>query len=323
MLEALAHGFLRVAEAAAISSARTMGRGDAHEADQAAVSAMRGVMDELDMRGRIVIGEGERDEAPMLYIGEEVGRGSSTFPEIDIAVDPLEGTNLCASGAANAIAVLAASEKGGLLHAPDVYMEKIVVGPSSKGQVDLDAPVLDNLKAIARALDRKVEELVVVVLDRPRHAGLIDDIRRAGARIKLIQDGDLSAGINAAVRGSGIHAVMGVGGAPEGVLTAAAMRCTNGEILGRLKVLRESDEERMAEMGIDDPKKIYRTDELARGDEIVFVATGVTRGELIRGVRFFGDGIRTESLVMSTRPRYVRFVDTIHVAKGDRVKIRL
>ncbi len=323
MLEALSHGFLRVAEAAAISCARTMGRGDAHEADQAAVSAMRQVMDELDMRGRIVIGEGERDEAPMLYIGEEVGRGGSTFPEIDIAVDPLEGTNLCASGAANAIAVLAASEKGGLLHAPDVYMEKIVVGPSSKGQVDLDAPVLDNLKAIARALDRKVEELVIVVLDRRRHAGLIEDIRRAGARIKLIQDGDLSAGINAAVRGSGIHAVMGVGGAPEGVLTAAAMRCTNGEILGRLKVLRESDEERMAEMGIDDPKKIYRTDELARGEEIVFVATGVTTGELIRGVRFFGDGIRTESLVMSTRPRYVRFVDTIHVAKGDRVKIQL
>jgi len=323
MLEALSHGFLRVAEAAAISCARTMGRGDAHEADQAAVSAMRQVMDELDMRGRIVIGEGERDEAPMLYIGEEVGRGGATFPEIDIAVDPLEGTNLCASGAANAIAVLAASEKGGLLHAPDVYMEKIVVGPSSKGQVDLDAPVLDNLKAIARALDRKVEELVIVVLDRRRHAGLIEDIRRAGARIKLIQDGDLSAGINAAVRGSGIHAVMGVGGAPEGVLTAAAMRCTNGEILGRLKVLRESDEERMAEMGIDDPKKIYRTDELARGEEIVFVATGVTTGELIRGVRFFGDGIRTESLVMSTRPRYVRFVDTIHVAKGDRVKIQL
>jgi fructose-1,6-bisphosphatase II / sedoheptulose-1,7-bisphosphatase len=323
MVEALAHGFLRVAEAAAIASARTMGRGDAHEADEAAVSAMRRVMDELDMRGRIVIGEGERDEAPMLYIGEEVGRGGPTSPAIDIAVDPLEGTNLCATGAANAIAVLAASEGGGLLHAPDVYMDKIVVGPSSKGKVDLDAPVLDNLKAIARALDRKVDELVVVVLERPRHRELIEDIRKAGARIKLIQDGDLSAGINAAVRGSGVHALMGVGGAPEGVLTAAAMRCTNGEILARLKLLRDSDEERLAEMGIDDPRKIYRTEELAKGEEIVFVATGVTTGELIRGVQFFGDGIRTESLVMSTNPRYVRFVDTIHVADGDRVKIRL
>lgn len=323
MVEALAHGFLRVAEAAAVASARTMGRGDAHEADQAAVSAMRRVMDELDMRGRIVIGEGERDEAPMLFIGEEVGRGGPASPEIDIAVDPLEGTNLCATGAANAIAVLAASERGGLLHAPDVYMDKIVVGPSSKGKVDLDAPVLDNLNAIARALDRKVAELVVVVLDRPRHKALIEEIRQAGARIKLIQDGDLSAGINAAVRGSGVHALMGVGGAPEGVITAAAMRCTNGEILARLKLLRESDEERLAEMGIDDPKKVYCTEELARGEQIVFVATGVTTGELIRGVQFFGDGIRTESLVMSTHPRYVRFVDTIHVAKGDRVKIRL
>jgi fructose-1,6-bisphosphatase class II len=323
MAEALAQGFLRVAEVAAIACARTMGRGDAHLADQAAVSAMRRVMDDLDMRGRIVIGEGERDEAPMLFIGEEVGRGGPASPEIDIAVDPLEGTNLCATGAANAIAVLAASERGGLLHAPDVYMEKIVVGPSAKGQVDLDAPVLDNLNAIARALDRRVEDLVVVVLDRPRHGALIEDIRRAGARIKLIQDGDLSAGINAAVRGSGVHALMGVGGAPEGVLTAAAMRCTNGEILGRLKVLRRSDEERMAEMGIDDPKKIYHTEELARGQEIVFVATGVTTGELIRGVQFFGDGIRTESLVMSTNPRYLRFVDTIHVAEGDRVEIRL
>src|SRR5580658_8410846 len=227
--------FLRVVETAAIASAHTMGLGDRHKADDEAVKAMRATMDTVGMDGTIVIGEGERDEAPMLYIGEKVGAAqrdkSRTYPAVDIAVDPLEGTNLCATGEPNAIATLAASERGGLLHAPDLYMEKIVVGPSCKGAVDLDAPVTDNLKSIAKRLDRDVEDLVVIVLDRPRHEKMIEEIRRAGARIRLIGDGDLSAGISAAVVGTGVHAVMGIGGAPEGVLTAAALRCLNGQIL--------------------------------------------------------------------------------------------
>ncbi len=314
--------FLQVTEAAAISSARTMGRGERNRSDQMAVEAMRKTMDSVRMKGTIVIGEGERDEAPMLYIGEKVGKAGPGAPEIDIAVDPLEGTNLCATGTANAIAVMAAAEKGGLLHAPDIYMEKIVVGPSSKGAVDLDAPVEDNLKAIARCLGRQVQDLVVVILDRPRHEKLIAEIRSAGARIKLIGDGDLSAGISAAVRGSGIHAVMGIGGAPEGVLTAAAMRCLNGEILGRLHLIEATDRDRMEKMGITDPDRIYRTEDLAPGKNVIFSATGVTPGDLLDGVRFFGEGARTHSLVMSTAPRFVRFVDTIHVREGEGVKIR-
>ena len=221
------------------------------------------------MDGTIVIGEGERDEAPMLFIGEKVGAAArnqnSQYPAVDIAVDPLEGTNLCATGAPNAITVLAASEKGGLLHAPDLYMEKIVVGPSCKGAVDLDAPVADNIRAIARRLNRDKEDLVVIVLDRPRHEKLIEDIRATGARIRLIGDGDLSAGISAAVVGTGVHAVMGTGGAPEGVLTAAALRCLNGEILARLVVSKPEHEERLAKMGITDPKRIYETEDLAPG----------------------------------------------------------
>src|SRR5438270_2082204 len=235
----LALEFVRVVEEAAIASAHTMGQGDRKHADHVAVEAMRRTMDTVPMRGTIVIGEGERDEAPMLYIGEKVGAKSTDgmqFPEVDIAVDPLEGTNLCATGSPNAITVLAASEKGGLLNAPDLYMEKLVVGPSCKGAVDLDAPVADNLKSIAKRLDRDVEDLVVIVLDRPRHEKLIEEIRTAGARIRLIGDGDLSAGISAAVIGTGVHAVMGTGGAPEGVLTAAALRCLNGQILARLVV---------------------------------------------------------------------------------------
>src|SRR5690349_9279723 len=256
--------FLRVVEEAAIACAHTMGQGDRHRSDHVAVEAMRRVKDSVPIDGTIVIGEGERDEAPMLYIGEKVGLAHSSkgtagqFPSVDIAVDPLEGTNLCATGAANAIAVLAASNSGGLLHAPDLYMEKLVVGPSSKDQVSLDAPVQDNLKAIARCLGRNVEDLVVIVLDRPRHEQLIADIRAAGARIRLIGDGDLSAGITAAVVGSGVHAVMGTGGAPEGVLTAAAMRCLNGEIYARLVVKKPEDEARCRAMGITDFSKVYR-----------------------------------------------------------------
>jgi fructose-1,6-bisphosphatase class II len=314
--------FLRVTEAAAIAAARTMGRGDRKGSDQVAVEEMRRVMESVNMDGTIVIGEGERDKAPMLFIGEKVGDRSDGAPKIDIAVDPLEGTNLCATGTPNAIAVMAAAEGGGLLHAPDIYMDKIVVGPSCRGIVDLDAPVEDNLQAIAGVLNRKVSDLVVVVLDRPRHEKLVSDIRRAGARIKLISDGDLSPAITAAVLGSGIHAVMGTGGAPEGVLTAAAMRCLNGEIVGRLKILRASDEARMETMGISDPNRVYKTEELASGKNILFAATGVTSGDLLGGVRFFGDGCRTHSLVMTSQPRGVRFIDTIHVREGDDVKIR-
>jgi len=318
--------FLRVVEQAAIAAARTMGQGDRHEADHVAVEAMRKVMDSVAMDGTIVIGEGERDEAPMLYIGERVGAAQrekhGTFPEVDIAVDPLEGTNLCATGAPNAIAVLAASEKGGLLHAPDLYMEKIVVGPSCKGAVDLDAPVIDNLRAIAKRLDRDIEDLVVIVLDRPRHERLISDIRAAGARIRLIGDGDLSAGISAAVVGTGVHAVMGTGGAPEGVLTAAALRCLNGQILARLVVSKPEHEERLAKMGVKDPKRIYDTEDLARGKKIIFACTGVTDGNLLRGVRFFGEGVRTHSLILTLDQRQVRFIDTVHLEKRPDVKVR-
>ncbi len=314
--------FLRVVEEAAIAAARTMGQGDRHHADEVAVEAMRKVMDTVPMDGTIVIGEGERDEAPMLYIGEKVGAGGSSVPQVDIAVDPLEGTNLCATGAPNAIAVLAASERGGLLHAPDLYMEKIIVGPSCKGAVELDAPVKDNLKAIANRLDRDIEDLVVMVLDRPRHEKLIHDIRAAGARIKLIGDGDLSAGVSAAVIGAGVHAVMGTGGAPEGVLTAAAMRCLNGQIIARLVVSKPEHAERIAMMGIKDGKRIFDTDDLAPGRHIIFACTGVTEGSLLKGVRFFGEGIRTHSLVMTLDQRQVRFIDTVHLEKRPDVKVR-
>src|SRR5712664_3616401 len=314
--------FLRVCEAAAIASARTMGQGDRKFSDQAAVEVMREVMDTVPMRGRIVIGEGERDEAPMLYIGEELGGGFNappdlrdSCPEVDIAVDPLEGTNLCAVGANNAIAVLAASERGGLLNAPDIYMDKIVVGPSSRGAIDIDAPIKDNLKNIARRLGREIKDLTVIMLNRLRHKQLMQDVRAAGARIRLIGDGDLSAGISAAVAGTNIHALMGIGGAPEGVLTAAAMKCLNGEMQARLvfdperlgvdksKVPSKAEVmQRLESMGIKDHNKIYDTDDLAPGKKIIFTATGVTDGALLKGVRFFGAGKRTHSLVMTTEP---------------------
>ncbi len=321
----LAVEFLRVVEKAAIASARTMGQGDRKLADQAATEAMRTTMDKVPMRGTIVIGEGERDEAPMLYIGEKVGAvfpDSREVPEVDIAVDPLEGTNLCATGAPGAITVLAASERGGLLNAPDCYMEKIVVGPSCKGAVEMDAPVAENLKNIAKRLERDVEDLVVIVLDRPRHEKLIADIRQAGARIRLIGDGDLSAGIAAAVIGTGVHAVMGSGGAPEGVITAAAMRCLNGYMLGRLVINTPELEQRIARMGIKDKKKIYTAEDLAPGKQLIFAATGVTDGSLMRGVRFFGEGTRTSSVVFTLRSGKIRFVESIHLDKTADVKVR-
>jgi fructose-1,6-bisphosphatase class II len=315
---------LRVVEDAAIASARTMGMGDGHASDRAAVETMRRTLDTVAISGVIVIGEGERDKAPMLYIGEKVGSESGHVGavEIDIAVDPLEGTNLCATGGAGSVTVLAASERGGLLHAPDCYMEKIIVGPAAKGAVDLEAPVRHNLKAIARRLQRGVDDLVVVVLDRPRHQDLIADIRNAGARIRLISDGDLSAGIAAAVAGTGVHAVMGSGGAPEGVLAAAALRCLNGEILGRLIIKDEAQKERMQEMGITDTGRIYRTRDLAPGREMVFAACGVTDGDLLKGVRFTGDGTHTQSIVMTSQPRRVRLIDSVHLENRPDVKVR-
>jgi fructose-1,6-bisphosphatase II len=326
MEERLSLEFLRVVENAAVASARTMGFGDRQKADEVAVEAMRKTMDQVEMDGTIVIGEGERDQAPMLYIGEKVGLAThapkSLFPQVDIAVDPLEGTNLCATGAPNAITVLAASERGGLLHAPDLYMEKIVVGPSCKGAVELDAPVADNLKAVAKRLDRDVEDLVVMVLDRPRHEKLISDIRSVGARIRLIGDGDLSAGISAAVVGTGVHMVMGTGGAPEGVLTAAALRCLNGQIVARLVVSKPEHQERLAKMGVKDPHRIYSTDDLAPGKKMIFACCGVTDGNLLKGVRFFGEGVRTSSMILTLDDRQVRFIDSVHLEKRPDTKVR-
>jgi fructose-1,6-bisphosphatase II len=326
MEEQLSLEFLRVVENAAIAAARTMGFGDGHKADEAAVEAMRKTMDQVEMDGTIVIGEGERDKAPMLYIGEKVGLAThapkSLFPSVDIAVDPLEGTNLCATGAPNAIAVLAVSERGGLLHAPDLYMEKIIVGPSCKGAVDLDAPVTDNLKAVAKRLDRDVEDLVVIVLDRPRHEKLIADIRAAGARIRLIGDGDLSAGISAAVIGTGVHMVLGTGGAPEGVLTAAALRCLNGQILARLVASNPEHHQRLEKMGVKDPKRIYDTADLAPAKKLIFACSGVTDGNLLKGVRFFGDGVRTSSMILTLDERQVRFIESVHLENRPDIKVR-
>jgi fructose-1,6-bisphosphatase class II len=316
-------GFLRVTEQAAIAAARTMGYGKRKYSDQVAVESMREELNKLKMRGTIVIGEGERDKAPMLYVGEPLGRGwsESEYPEIDIAVDPLEGTNLCATGSNGSIAVLAASEKGGLLHAPDIYMDKLVVGPTAAQYVSLSNSVQENLNQMAEAFKRDVDELTIIVLDRERHHDLIAQIREAGARIKLITDGDLSAGISAAVRGTGIHGSMGVGGAPEGVLTAAAMRCLAGRMQGRLRPLEKWQEDRLKQMGFSDGDKLYDTSDLASGNDIIFSATGVTDGDLLRGVRFFGGGIRVSSLFMSLKTNTIRFVDTIYREDGSNLAV--
>ena len=307
---ALTSELVGVTESAAIAAAHWMGHGDNKRADQGAVEAMREAMDTGSFRGRVVIGEGERDEAPMLYIGEQVGTGDL---DVDIAVDPLEGTNLVSKGLANATSVLAASEPGGLLHAPDTYMEKHIVGPPAKGKVDLDRPVAENLRIIAASLNRDVEDLTVVVLDRPRHEKLIAQIRDAGARIKLIGDGDLTAAISVVVAGTGVHAVMGIGGAPEGVLSAAALRCVGGEILARLKFRSDEERTRAKRMGVMDETRIYRTEDLAPARSLAFVATGVTDGELLKGVRFFGGAVRTHSIVMQLSPGKIRFIDSIHI----------
>ncbi len=320
MEQLLALEMVRVTEAAAIASARFMGRGARDEADQAATSAMRSTMDEIEFAGRIVIGEGERDEAPMLYIGERVGRSGpevGEVPHVDIAVDPLEGTNLVALGQAGAITVLAASESGGLTHAPDTYMEKLCVGPGVAGKVDIRVSPSENLGRIAEALGRRITDITVVILDRPRHADLIAEVRASGARIKLIGDGDLSAAISTAVSGTGVHAVMGIGGAPEGVITAAALRCLGGEIQARFRYRSPEERARGDRMGHGDEDRVYHTEDLATGENLVFAATGVTAGDLLQGVRFFGGGARTHSLVMAYQSKQVRFVDTVHMFDRD------
>jgi fructose-1,6-bisphosphatase II len=307
----LALEMVRVTEAAALASARFMGRGEKDEADRAAVEAMRRTMDEIEF-----------DEAPMLWIGEPVGRrtpaGTDDSLAVDIAVDPLEGTNLVAHGQAGAITVLAASEKGGLVHAPDTYLEKLCVGPVAAGQVDIRLPPRENLSRMARELRRSVSDITVVILERPRHEALIEEVRAAGARIKLISDGDLSAAISCAVQGTGVHAVMGIGGAPEGVLTAAALRCLGGEIQARFRYRSEEEHARGEAMGHGDEDRVYTTEELASGESLVFAATGVTAGDLLQGVRFFGGGARTHSLVMAYQTKQVRFVDTVHMFDRDR-----
>ncbi|MFI5254948.1 MAG: class II fructose-bisphosphatase, partial [Candidatus Limnocylindrales bacterium] len=314
----LALEMVRITEAAAIESARLMGRGDRHEADRAATESMRKTMDDVEMSGVIVIGEGERDEAPMLFIGEQVGQRLPGQPEVDIAVDPLEGTNLVAHGQANAICVLAASERGGLLHAPDTYLEKLCVGPVAAGHVDITLPPSENVRRIAEALRRKPSDITIVILERPRHDALIGEVRATGARIKLISDGDLSAAISCAVSGTGVHAVMGIGGAPEGVITAAALRCLGGEMQARFRFRNDEERARAARMGHTDENRVYHTEDLAPGENLVFSATGVTDGDLLHGVRFFGGGARTHSLVMGYQTREVRFVDTVHMFDRDK-----
>lgn len=302
---------VRITEAAALASARLMGRGDHNGADHAATEAMRGAFNDLDVDGEVVIGEGERDEAPMLYIGERVGRAGPGSMAIEIAVDPLEGTNLCATGAANAISVIAMGPKGSLLRAPDTYMEKIAVGPEARGVVDLARPAAANLRAVADALGKYVEDLTVVILDRPRHDRLIRDVREAGARIRLITDGDVSAAINTCLPDTGIDMLMGIGGAPEGVISAAALRCMGGDMQGKLRYRSDAERERARAMGIDDGEKIFRIDEMARGD-VMFASTGVTNGDFLKGVRFTGDGARTHSVVMRSRTGTVRYIETEH-----------
>ncbi len=321
--DALVLDTVRVTEQAAIAASRVAGKGDPMLVDQAGTDAMRRVLNELDIDGEIVIGEGERDEAPMLYIGERVGLASEGAWEVDIAVDPVEGTNITARMINNSVAVIAMAERGGLFQAPDTYMEKLIVGPPAKGKVDLTWPVAANLRGVALSLDRAVDDLTVVILDRPRHEQLIAEVRDAGARVKLIGDGDVIAALAAAVRGTGVHAVMGIGGAPEGVLAAAALRCLGGEIQGRFKPRNDDERRRLESMGANE-ERIYRTEDLASGQNIVFGATGITDGDLLRGVKFFKNGARTHSITMGMRSSVIRFTDSVHLlGDGARVTIQV
>jgi fructose-1,6-bisphosphatase II len=305
----LALELIRVTEAAALASGRWVGKGDKIAADEAATNAMRRTLDSIGIDGTVVIGEGEMDEAPMLYIGEKVGDGSS--PCVDIAVDPLEGTSICAKGINGAITTIAMAPQGGFLNAPDMYMEKIVVGPGACGVIDLDASPTENLQRVAAAKKCYVDDLTVVILDRPRHDKIVAEIRKAGARIHLISDGDVAPAIAAAVAGSGVDMLMGIGGAPEGVLAAAALKCMGGDMLARLVFMNNHERERAVMMGITDFERIYNAEDMARGN-VFFAATGVTNGDLLKGVRYFSGGAETHSVVMRSKSRTVRFVTTLH-----------
>jgi len=307
----LALEFCRVTEAAALASARWMGRGNKEAADDAAVEAMRALFDTIHINGTVVIGEGEMDEAPMLYIGERVGKGES--PLLDIAVDPLEGTNIVAKGLSGAIAVLAVADRGCLLHAPDMYMNKIAVGPRAAGCIDIDASVEQNLKEVARALEKGVNDLTVVILDRPRHKEIIDEARRCGARIQLITDGDVSPAVACAFEETGIDLMMGVGGAPEGVLAAAALKCLGGEMQGRLWPENDEDIARALKLGISDVNKLLTMDDLVKGDDVIFAATGITHGSLLEGVRFTNQGAYTHTVIMRGKTGTIRFIKAQHI----------
>lgn len=308
----LALEFVRITEAAAIASARLMGRGDEKKADQAAVDAMRKAFDAVDVDGMVVIGEGERDEAPMLYIGEQVGRRGEDSPGVDIALDPLEGTTICATGGVGAISVIAVAERGNFLHAPDTYMEKIACGPAAAGKISLEKSPEENIRIVAECLKKKVEDVTVVILDRPRHADLIAAARKVGARIRLIGDGDVSAGIAPCWEESGIDLLMGIGGAPEGVITAAALKCLGGDFQGRLKFRNDGERERALKMGIQAPDRIFKRDELARGS-VMFCATGVTDGPLLKGVRMLpGNRGQTHSIVMRSATGTTRRIEADH-----------
>ncbi|AXN38868.1 class II fructose-bisphosphatase [Peribacillus sp. NPDC060186] len=312
MERSLSMELVRVTEAAALSSARWMGRGKKDEADDAATTAMRDVFNTIPMQGTVVIGEGEMDEAPMLYIGEKLGTGLG--PLVDVAVDPLEGTNIVASGGWNALAVLAIADKGNLLHAPDMYMDKIAVGPEAVGQIDINASVLDNLKAVAKAKNKDIQDVVATVLNRDRHSKIIHELREAGARIKLINDGDVAGAINTAFDLTGVDILFGSGGAPEGVIAAVALKCLGGEIQGKLLPQSEEEVARCGKMGLE-LGKVLRMEDLVRGDDAIFAATGVTDGELLRGVQFKGHYGETQSVVMRAKSGTVRFIDGRHSLK--------
>lgn len=308
----LALEFVRITEAAALASARFMGRGDEKAADQAAVDAMRKAFDTVEIDGTVVIGEGERDEAPMLYIGETVGKVTESAPKIDIALDPLEGTTICAKGTEGATSVIAIAEKGRFLHAPDTYMEKIACGPRASGVIDLNKSVEDNLKAVSDVLKKSMENLTVVILDRPRHEDLIRRVRALGARIRLIGDGDVSAGIATSIEDSGIDLLLGTGGAPEGVITAAALKCLGGDFQGRLCFRNDEERTRAKKMGIEDLDRVYTRDELADGP-VMFCATGVTDGPFLRGVTTFAENrVTTQSVVMRSETGTIRYIDATH-----------
>ncbi|AJD92359.1 fructose 1,6-bisphosphatase [Jeotgalibacillus malaysiensis] len=312
MERSLSMELVRVTEAAALSSARWMGRGLKNEADDAATTAMRDVFDTIPMKGTVVIGEGEMDEAPMLYIGEKLGTGYG--PRLDVAVDPLEGTNIVASGGWNALAVLAVADHGNLLNAPDMYMDKIAVGPEAVGCIDINAPVIDNLRAVAKAKNKDIEDVVATILNRDRHAKIIEELRAAGARIKLIGDGDVAGAINTAFDTTGVDILFGSGGAPEGVIAAVGLKCLGGEIQGRLLPQNEEEAERCKAMNID-VSQVLRMEDLVRGDDAIFAATGVTDGELLKGVQFKGTYGETDSLVMRAKSGTVRFIKGTHSLK--------